>query len=910
MSEINKHITLPKNVATGDDLDYSFLRKKGQEYIEQLASDLWTDYNTHDPGITILEMLAYALTDLGARLEMPLENILAPEDEHAPAIGDQFFKALQILPSQPVTEADYRKLFIDIEGVKNCWLKPYEKTVYVDCKNNQLSYNADDFNDIDSAFKTEFQLQGLYSVIVDFDDFDPAEFPDEDAVNDEKDRIFEEIKKRFHANRNLCEDLVELTEVKTHPIAVCASIELNPEADEELVHAKVLRTIDNYFSPSLKFYSLKQMIARGYTTDQIFDGPVLENGFIDSQELKNAELRTEVRLSDIMNLIMNIDGVKVIKEITIKDCHKPNDEGEPWVIYVEPGKKPVRCPDSAYSYYKSVLPVNVNRKKVDIYLEEMENAAKAEQEQARFDMEPEIPAGEYLATSETTTIQNDFPDTYGIGPNGLPSRVETARKAQAKQLKGYLLFFDQMLASYFAHLGKVKDLLSVDNQLKQTYFAQAVKDIKGFTELVTDYPENDDEALTELLFSELDNRVERKNKILDHLIARFAEKFNDYTFLMNQLYGIHANKVILQTKKEFLKDYDQTSMRRGSAFNYFRQPKEKLWNTDNVSGVQKRISRLVGIKDYTRRNLSESYVEIYDFLDSDGEKVFRWRIRNESNEIILTATENYSNTRLAEQELQLAVEKILETTEEIIEKVFAEESIVDETLVGNLQVQLSETGKYSFNVINREADSYTSQWVIARQYLYYDSPEELKNAMLDFIHFMVFVFSEEGIFLVEHILLRPDVTADSVSKNEFMPMCEDGCESCNPIDPYSYRVTVILPGWAYRFADSDFRDFLENLIRKELPAHVLARICWVGHRKNQVPDDDNDMFQFENAFREFLFSKTDLEQQQDEDKLTQLIDKMNKLNSIYPSGRLIDCDDEDEELKGRIILGRTNIGNL
>jgi hypothetical protein len=910
MSEINKHITLPKNVATGDDLDYAFLRKKGLEYIEQLASDLWTDYNSHDPGITILEMLSYALTDLGARLEMPLENILAPEDENAQAIGEQFFKAIQILPSQPVTEADYRKLVIDMEGVKNCWLKPYQKTVFVDCKNNKLSYHSDDFKDIETAFKTDFQLQGLYSIIVDFDDFDSDEFPDEDAVSDEKERIYEEIKKRFHANRNLCEDLVEITEVKTHPIAVCASIELNPEADEELVHAKVLRAIDTYFSPSVTFYSLKQMVEKGYTSDQIFDGPVLESGFIDPDELKNAKLRTEVRLSDIMNLIMNIDGVKVIKDISINDCNDPNDEGEAWIICVEDGKKPVRCVKSAYSYYKSVLPVNVNYQKVDVYLEEMEKAARAAQEQARFNMEPEIPEGEFLNTGETTTIQNDFPDTYGIGPNGLPKSAETARKAQAKQLKGYLLFFDQMLASYFAHLGKVKDLLSVDNKLKQTYFAQAVKDIKGFSELVTDYPENDDEALTELLFSELDNRVERKNKILDHLIARFAEKFNDYTFLMNQLYGIHSSKVILQTKKEFLKDYDQTSMRRGGGFNYFRQPNENLWNTDNVSGVQKRISRIVGIKDYTRRNLSDSYVEIYDFLDSEGEKVYRWRIRNESDEIILTATENYSNTRLAEQELQLTVEKILETTEETIDKVFAEESIVDEILVGNLQVQLSETGKYSFNVINREADPNSTKWVIARQYLYYDSPEELKNAMLDFIQFMVFVFSEEGIFLVEHILLRPDVTADSVSQNEFMPMCEDGCESCNPIDPYSYRVTVILPGWAYRFADSDFRNFLENLIRKELPAHVLARICWVGHRKNQVPDDKNDMYQFENAFREFLVSKTNLEQEQNEEKLTQLIDKMNKLNSIYPSGRLIDCDDEDEELKGRIILGRTNIGNL
>ena len=65
MSELNEHISIPKNVATGYDLDYKFLRQKGQEYIEKLAGNIWTDYNEHDPGITILEMLSYAITDLG-----------------------------------------------------------------------------------------------------------------------------------------------------------------------------------------------------------------------------------------------------------------------------------------------------------------------------------------------------------------------------------------------------------------------------------------------------------------------------------------------------------------------------------------------------------------------------------------------------------------------------------------------------------------------------------------------------------------------------------------------------------------------------------------------------------------------------------------------------------------------------
>ncbi len=49
---------------------------------------------------------------------------------------------------------------------------------------------------------------------------------------------------------------------------------------------------------------------------------------------------------------------------------------------------------------------------------------------------------------EYVSIQNEFPVIYGIGPDGLPDGATLQRKAQALQLKGYLLFFDQLLANY------------------------------------------------------------------------------------------------------------------------------------------------------------------------------------------------------------------------------------------------------------------------------------------------------------------------------------------------------------------------------------------------------------------------------------------------------------------------------
>ena len=913
MPDLDKHISIPKNITSGDDLDYSFLRKKGQEYIEQLASDIWTDYNEHDPGITILEMLAYALTDLGARIEMPLENLLAPEDGSTGKIEEQFFNASEILPSNPVSEADYRKLFIDIEGVKNCWLKPYSKTVYVDCKHDKLSYNPDEFNSTHEDFKKDFKLQGLYDVIVDYEDSEKEKCKSEETEEAEgngHEDINDEIKRRFHSNRNLCEDLVRISKVEKHPVKVCAHIEVEPEADEELVHAKVLNTIDNYFSLSLKFYSLKQLFDKGYTSDEIFEGPVLTSGFLDPKELDEAKLREEVRLSDLMQLIMNVEGVKVIKDISIGDCSTNKEETESWVLCIDDGKKPCRCEESTFSYFKGVLPVNVNEKKVEVYRNEIEQAEKDAQEQAKLDMEIEIPSGVNLGTNETTTIQNDFPETYGIGRVGLPPRADTARKAKAKQLKSYLLFFDQVLANYFAHLGKVKDLLSVSGKTSKTYFAQQVEDIKDFSGLVNHYPADDPEKLTQELLAELDNNIERRNKLLDHLIARFAEKFSEYAFLMKQLYGNYADQAVLNSKENFLTDYNVTSRQRGSAFNYYNQPEENLWDTPNVSGIQKRISRLAGIKNYNRRNLSGSFAEVYELTDSDGNEVHRWRIRDTENEIILSATENYSAKVLAQREMYLAVAKIIQTPLQTIEEAFQNE-ILDEAEVGNFEIQLSESGKYSFDLINLDAEADSTDRIIARQFSYYDTQDELKQAILDIIRFMRQDFTEEGIFVVEHNLLRPDVTENSAPLDYFLPICTDECTNCEPLDPYSFRITVVLPGWTYRFADRNFRNFLGELIRKEIPAHVLAKVCWIGYPKiTDEPEEENDMVHFEKAWREFLFTKTELEQEQDETTLKQLIKILNELNTVYQEGKLLDCDEEDETLEGKIVLGRTNIGNL
>ena len=108
-------LTIPKKTEQ-TALNQEQLYALGLEHIQRLSSQIWTDYNLHDPGITTLELLCYALTDLSYRASFPIVDLLASKTDNASVMKQQFFTARQILPNRPLTLLDYRKLLIDIDG--------------------------------------------------------------------------------------------------------------------------------------------------------------------------------------------------------------------------------------------------------------------------------------------------------------------------------------------------------------------------------------------------------------------------------------------------------------------------------------------------------------------------------------------------------------------------------------------------------------------------------------------------------------------------------------------------------------------------------------------------------------------------------------------------------------------------
>jgi hypothetical protein len=749
---------------------------------------------------------------------------------------------------------------------------------------------------------------------------------------------------------------VDIKPIETQKVAVCARIGLVNKADEELVHAKVTRAINNYLSPEVHFYSLKQMLEKGLTTDEIFDGPLLDNGFIDTEELKNSQLRKEVRLSDIISEIMKVDGVKEIHEISIAGCDSVISQTNDWLICIEKGKKPELCELSSFSYSKGSLPLNISDKKVQEYLETLKKEEEALRDDAKQNKELVLPQGTSYDIANYATILNEFPDTYGVGISGIIGNQNPEREALAKQLKGYLLFFDQILASYFKHLEKVKEVLSVNSNLKRTYFTQALKNIKGFDELVSDYTINNDDQLTDSLYEELDNSVERRNEVLDHLLSRFAETFSDYTFLMKSLYGKSADEIVLSNKENFLNEYTSLSKDRGLGYDYTLTSDSALWNTDNISGAQKRIARLLGIKNYTQRNLSQTPVSIIKTDNGDGTATYTWKVKDALNNIILSSINPYQIEYAATKNLNEAIYQTIQIDEEDLENALEklEEGKPDYDLIGNIKIRFSTGGNYYFDIL----DDAEVQNVMAthKKTNPYSTLNDLKDGIRETVRYLKYDFTEEGIFLIEHLLLKPTFkdykltgggigcmsiegtfkifsdmeSGDSMTggntfemfskeagtnpptvqveySDALMSSCEEDCET-DVFDPYSYRVSVVLPGFAYRFQDPDFRRYAETVIRQEIPAHILAKICWVGDRLGEKQTAQNDLSEFEVAFKKYLSDKAKNNLDNLGNSTQDLLIALTNLNNIYRPGRLLDCAiDDNDGLDGKIILGQSNI---
>lgn len=942
-------ISIPKAPVLDPAEDFYRLRREGIGFIEQMASQLWTDYNTHDPGITTLEALCYAITDLAYRTRWDIKDILAPETASPaplqPYPHQAFFTARDILTVNPVTPDDFRRLLIDLEKVRNAWVVckacACEPSYYAWCDGDQLrlSYRKDDpgakqvfplglydalleleaapglgdLNDRKIEHKTgvhdgkvthpvtlELRFPGIaltrpeqwklfladdavakleltrFGATKDYDLFGDAAL-DEDGRNaylrkhwrgvfyasltiakpSKQKIIFENAalrvfgsngaktamtaqqlkawledkaaggfiqryrlkakatdeaiasaKKALRSHRNLDEDYCTVKVAGVEEVAVCADVEVRPDADIEWVQANIWFRIEQYFNAPVPLHTLKELLDADEAVEVIFNGPELDSGFIKAEDLEAAMLKTWLRTSDIVNLLMDIDGVVTVNQLQFtkydaegnavagaadpawvdeKPVFDPARKSASWLLRISAQHQPrLYLNLSRFLFYKNGLPFSPRMDEAADTLTQLRGESERPKNPDACKDLP-VPAGTFRNPEDYYPVQYSFPLVYGVGPHGLPSNASALRQAQARQMKAYLMVFEQILGNALAQLAHTGDLFSLDPSISRTYFVRAFgeKDIVGFNDISNGLTEDAVKAITETP----PEFLERRNRFLDHLLARFGEQFGEYALLLsrNTASKQEARARLIDDKLSFLSAYRGISHDRAKALDYAKPwPYSDNGTTGlNEPGIKQRIGLLLGCPD-----LEFSWT----VAAKSGKFRFDFELRDRNGKVWLKG-------RLAR-----ANDSKAEARHALLGRMNQPE---------NYQILPDGTG-YRLR-LKGEKGKALGEFPDP-----FDSTADAALALDELVAWS----AHERLIVVEHLLLRPKFPGDAL-----YPACsEGGCKLCGDEDPYSFRLTFVMPGWTTRYAENlDMRRFAERTIQQETPSHLLAKICWVGN---------------------------------------------------------------------------------
>lgn len=708
---------------------------------------------------------------------------------------------------------------------------------------------------------------------------------------------------RLHGKRALCEDYATIFGMKIEEVALCADIELDPGADPDRVYSDIRHQIEQFLAPDIRFRSLEDLLDRGIDPTAIFNGPALDHGFLDPESLRKSVRIDVINTSDIINILMDIDGIIAVRDLMLSS-YVDNDvrvANARWSLTLSPDTRHVARlgrAKSAFNFFKGHVPCAVDHAAADALYQE----ARAKEDRQRlaedkYDILP--PQGVPRDLGRYTSVQTHFPLNFGIGYEGLAASESPERKAQAAQLKAYLMFFDQILANYLAQLSKVKDLLSVNNDVSASFFVSPVYDAPDIAPLIRDFitgpaagldPADKDgmaaawaRYVTSTEASGYQSRLEqisdletafygRHNRVLDHLLARFAEQFTDYALLLYDLEGRRrADKELLVTKSAFLKDYPPISRGRGGGFDY--QNPAQHWTPGNVAGLARRVSRLMGFDSSHARTVAPL---------PGGEATFREQAG--AWHFTLTVPASVAGPALEINAIQPAA------NEADARRLYLDFlRIVTE----DVSAHATEEGEDQYALIFSDLAGAP----LARAATIFASEEAARSALARVIDFVDETYFLEGLHVLEHILLRP-LTGEEALLPVTVP---EGCSATPEVaDPYSFRASVVLPALAARFRNRDMRALVENTLRLEAPAHVYIKICWIDHAQ---------MIAFEAALKDWMAAKTGLHPDPEtlRQKQDALIGVLDDLRSIYPVATLHDCDDPSESLNP-VVLNHTAIG--
>lgn len=553
-------------------LDFEAMVARGIELTQRLSGDEWTDYNEHDPGVTLLQALCYALTDVAYRAGHSEADVLlgAATDRDVAARAQAIITGLEALPSAPLTTDDYRALlYAKVVGLQNAWFFPGPHP------------------------------EGLVRVLVERVPL-PPKLTDTDENNT---TVCAHAARLLHAYRGLGDDFEWPTPVPLLEIQLCGTIDIGHEETPDDVIANIVHDVQQALVRAPMVIAADQLLRDGATPDEVFEGPHqgggpvrfpattwyeqlppparilravrraagvrrvtdlrLRVGLIDAPHADVAAERQEYRISRDGARWKRVIDDDAVTPLPREEWARPRRRR--WMPRVSVGWTPA-C---SLNVRRAGLTVTVTPDRVEKGLRHIRERWHQTEAYAITRLETQeyarLPDARNRQLAQYRSFRHLLPTLFGVGAGGVPDggswrsdvlpdegpgRALAWRQEQAHHLATYLRPFEQLIADQLAQLAGAATHWSVSAGALSpaSLFTYATQSLAGDplhandmlalrTQTHTPEPVSADAGMRA-------RDTMRREQVLDHLLARYGESFDNVTLTsLDQTRGEHSTRL-------------------------------------------------------------------------------------------------------------------------------------------------------------------------------------------------------------------------------------------------------------------------------------------------------------------------------------------------------------------------------
>ncbi|GJL74696.1 hypothetical protein [Nitrosomonas sp.] len=683
-------------------------------------------------------------------------------------------------------------------------------------------------------------------------------------------RIKQQILTIFSSNRSLGEDIHSIKMIETTPLFLVGDIEVHPHHNPAKVYAEIMFRCSRFISSDIQIDHYGSVLAENKDYEQVFSGPLTQHGYIRNAPADTS--RSVITIMDLITYIGNIKGVVQTRNLTLTD-----KDGRQYaslnylqsqhffpnlrISYVENSAQilHLRLPQSEDEVEaeivkaEAVFSEKIETRKNAVFFEEFHRELKKlifeyhafrRNTQSLTQFIP-LPNGQLRDFRRYYSIQNHFPAIYGINKQGMSRAKPPEAMAKAKQLKAYLYPFEQLMANYLQGLQEIQDLFSVYQKSKKTYFSQFLDNSKIpeiealYAEDAVGKPSAIGDAIDDVP-GRYDDYGVRKNRILDILLALYGEVFEQHKLLRFNYYRHEdADDWMIENKINYLKSIRKISRDKGEGFDYLKPTfaSHHPNREGNLAGLHIKVCALLGLKHVSTPALTTDVLtQKKSCLISDqvlASKI-KWLSGNNQHEAV-PVIPGFKPEKSAENTLPARL------------PVFSDSIFKQGIKLDNYRLVRSKQKDTMICFMHAQDNKL---WILAKEATFY------KAAV--YAHQFCNTLNRlnqacENFHMIEHLLLRPRGPKENdalASEHLFL----------------NNRISILFPSWTARFSDSAFRKFAEEIIQKNIPAHVFADFYWL---------DFSSMQRFEQYYKDWLH----LMQQLNQDHEAALFQKLNQVSA-------------------------------